>query len=393
MIRTGAAAIAALSIVLATCSGATSPIGSPAAPQPGGSPDTTAVAPASAGSTPAVSASATTVGRLPTGRIVFDRLLGGPEGEFRGMFMLGPDGREERVKLPGHPDFAAGIWSSDGRKLLVDSFTDPVGGAVGILDDQTAQSTALAPKGLANGLDCSDWSPDDRTVVCGYGSPDKVRDGIYLVDVSSGRATRLTRSQDHDTVGTAGECGGGESRGVYSPDGRRIAYERQRCGTGPDPSSDESGSVVVIGVDGSSPRTIVPFGGVRTHPGGEISWSPDGSLIAFGTQDGDLSVVGADGSGLRRIPVPGRPPAAPLMGRHGLPMGSGSSWPWAPMANRISTRSRSTARMRSSSPRRASPRPTPTGDRPRAERDIRRAARSGDALTRDRTADRRSTRP
>jgi WD40 repeat protein len=244
------------------------------------------------------------VGRLPIGRIVFDRLSGGPEGTFDGMFALGADGVEHEIQLPGAPDFASGVWSSDGRKLLIDSYTDPVGGAVGILDDHSAQFTALAPKGLANGLDCSDWSPDDRTLVCGYGSPDKVRDGIYLVDVASGRATRLTRSQDHDTVGTAGECGGGEGRGVYSPDGRRIAYERQHCGTGPDPSSDESGSVVVIGVDGSARKAIVPLGGVRTHPGGEISWSPDGSLIAFGTQDGALSVVGTDGSGLRRIPLP-----------------------------------------------------------------------------------------
>jgi Tol biopolymer transport system component len=304
MTRTGAAAVAAFLIVLAGCTGTPSATGSSAASRLPGSPGATGVAPSTAGSTPTASGSATTVGRLPIGRIVFDRLSGGTEGTFDGMFTLGMDGVEEEVKLPVAPDFASGVWSGDGRKLLVDSFTDPVGGAVGILDDQSGQLTALAPKGLANGLDCSDWSPDDRTLVCGYGSPDKVRDGIYLVDVASARATRLTTSQDHDTVGTAGECGGGESRGVYSPDGRRIAYERQRCGTGPDPSSDEAGAVVVIGVDGSSPRTIVPFGGVRTHPGGEISWSPDGSLIAFGTQDGDLSVVGADGSGLRRIPVP-----------------------------------------------------------------------------------------
>ena len=303
MTRNCAALIAAMSIVLASCAGApasgTAPTGSaPSATMP------PAPSPSAPVESAAPSPSAPTVGRLPTGRIVFDRLAGSPEGSFRGMFILGPDGTESQVKLPGAPDFATGTWSSDSRKLLIDSFTDPTGGAVAILDVETGQSTALAPKDLANGLDCSDWSPDDRTVVCGYGSADKVRDGIYLVDVASAQATRLTTSPDHDTVGTAGECGGGEGRGVFSPDGRRIAYERQHCGTGPDPSSDESGSVIVIGVDGSSPKVIVPMGGVRTHPGGEISWSPDGSRIAFGTQDGDLSVVGADGSDLRRIPVP-----------------------------------------------------------------------------------------
>jgi Tol biopolymer transport system component len=235
---------------------------------------------------------------------VFDRLEGNPEGRLIDMFTLGADGEEHAMKVSALLDFAYGVWSTDGHKLLVNSFASATGSSVGILDLGTGQETPIAPKGLGDGIECSDWSPDGTTLVCSFGSSDKTRDGIYLVDIATSRAKRLTTSPFHDTVGTAGECGGGESRGVFSPDGKQIAYEQQRCGTGPDPSSDEAGSIVVIGADDSPPHVVVPFGGVRTHPGGEISWSPDGKLIAYGTQSGELSVVAPDGSGDRRIALP-----------------------------------------------------------------------------------------
>jgi Tol biopolymer transport system component len=63
---------------------------------------------------------------------------------------------------------------------------------------------------------------------------------------------------------------------------------------------------VVASADGSDQKVIVPFGGVRTHPGGEISWSPKDELIAFGTQDGKLSVIRADGADVQTIDLQSR---------------------------------------------------------------------------------------
>ena len=299
-------ALTVAAIVGSGCAGAASLSPVASGSSQGGAPAAASVNPTSS---PAVATSpspspSSAVGRLPVGRIVFDRLRDSPEGDFRGMFTLGTDGVEREVKLPVQPDYEDGVWSSAGTSLVVNSYTDGKGSAVGTFDLASGAYRVIAPKGMADGLDCSDWSPDDKTVVCGFGSSDKSRDGIYTVDVASSTATRLTHSAYHDTVGTAGECGGGENRGVYSPDGKRIAYEQQKCGTGPDPSSDETGQIVVIAADGSSPRILVPFGGVRTHPGGEISWSPDGKLIAYGSQTGELMVIGADGSGQRSIAVP-----------------------------------------------------------------------------------------
>ena len=199
--------------------------------------------------------------------------------------------------------FFAGVLSPDGTRLLVSAFTGtkPI---VGTLDPATTRWSELRPDGMVGEIECTDWTPDATHVICSRGGPDPNDDGIYSVDIATGKTTRLTTSAYHHVVGTAGECGGGEGRAVYSGDGNRFAYEQQKCGTGADPSSDEQGSIVVASADGSDAKVIVPFGGVRTHPGGEIAWSPTDDLIAFGTQDGKLSLIAADGTGLRTVDLP-----------------------------------------------------------------------------------------
>jgi hypothetical protein len=69
-------------------------------------------------------------------------------------------------------------------------------------------------------------------------------DGIYSIGVDGTGLIRLTRSPFHDTLGSAGECGGGDSEADYSPDGTRFVFMRKRCGTGPDPSSDEASATL-----------------------------------------------------------------------------------------------------------------------------------------------------
>jgi TolB protein len=129
---------------------------------------------------------------------------------------------------------------------------------------------------------------------------------------------------------------------TWSPDGSRIAYRHQ---TGEDTTTD----IYVIATDGSGARNLTQSGGVadwgpawspdgteiawnsdgRTpgtfrgflmHPNGShvqplgadawveyAAWSPDGSELAFmgqtpeGTDDYEIYVVGADGTGLRRL--------------------------------------------------------------------------------------------
>jgi Tol biopolymer transport system component len=294
--------IASVFVAVAIAGCATSPPPSSAPPTA-----TLTVSP-NASSTPSAPASigpsgSAAAGRLPVGRVVFDRLAGSPEGDFQGAFVMGVDGAATPISLSVPNVFFAGVLSPDGTRLLVSAFTGtkPI---VGTLDPATTRWSEIRPDGMVGEIECTDWTPDATHVICSRGGPDPNDDGIYTVDVATGSTTRLTTSAYHHVVGTAGECGGGEGRAVYSGDGSRFAYEQQQCGTGADPSSDEQGSIVVASADGSDAKVIVPFGGVRTHPGGEIAWSPTDDLIAFGTQDGKLSLIAADGTGLRTVDLP-----------------------------------------------------------------------------------------
>jgi TolB protein len=114
----------------------------------------------------------------------------------------------------------------------------------------------------------------------------------------------LTTSPYHDTVGSDGECGGGDSEADYSPDGTRFVFMRKRCGTGPNPSSDEAGALYVGNSDGTGVRRITAYGDARSHPGGSVRWSPDGTEILFESQDNQLHLVHPDGSAPKQVTLP-----------------------------------------------------------------------------------------
>jgi Tol biopolymer transport system component len=243
------------------------------------------------------------------GEIVFDRfdVPGGAEGPFLGTFVIDPDSGQERA-IPLNMELweVGPNWSPDGRQLLLNLIgpsTVPFRPAIADHDGSGLRQVELDTDLYVT---CSDWSPDGSTLVCTAGADGRPEvDGIYSVGTDGSDLVRLTTSPYHNTQGTDGQCGGGQGRGVYSPDGSQIAFIEQNCGTGPNPSSDESAAIMVMDSDGAGLHEIVPQGGVRSHPGSQLSWSPDGTLIAFVTQDGRVSVVAPDGSGLAIVPIEG----------------------------------------------------------------------------------------
>ena len=77
----------------------------------------------------------------------------------------------------------------------------------------------------------------------------------------------------------------------WSPDGRWLVFESRRHG---------DAELYVIGADGSGERRLTWSRGDDTH----AAWSPDGSTIVFDSnRDGawNLYVIGPDGSGERRL--------------------------------------------------------------------------------------------
>ena len=213
---------------------------------------------------------------------------------------------ERRLPVPASVDASVPVWSRDGGYLLLNLFILPDGpGRPGIIGADGTGFRIVEPKGLVGDLSCSDWSLDGGTLLCSVGSGDHPEvDGIYTIRSDGSHLTRLTRSPFHDTLGSAGECGGGDSRAKFSPDGTHFAFIRQKCGSGPDPSSDESAAIELMNSDGSGLHEIVPQGAVRSHPGSAISWSADGRQLTFGSQNGELLLVHPDGTALGQIPLP-----------------------------------------------------------------------------------------
>jgi Tol biopolymer transport system component len=143
------------------------------------------------------------------------------------------------------------------------------------------------------------WSPDGQLAVNrSSGSVKHSRKGdtierseIVVVGPEGGRGRTVVRSA---------RFGGDLLRPVWSPDGRKIAYEWwPSVSLGPNEVA-----LRVVSADGGRPRQITPF---TLGAGDAADWSPDGKWIAFrthaetDTSASDIEVVHPDGSGRRNL--------------------------------------------------------------------------------------------
>jgi Tol biopolymer transport system component len=253
-----------------------------------------------------------------------------------GLTML-RDGACPTGTLPPCPGAVSATWSPDGTRLAAVVGTQLwLFGADG--------SRQLVPTGVAvSGGSPPAWSPNgkqvaflDREVVDGFGT----LFDIYVYDFATGGVRRLTVGHAVTDLAWAPgpqvvfssavgdrfalflvDAGGTvrqltrpaesevDRRPAWSPNGREIAFVHLRQ-IGEDAGH---GRLTVISADGSSARTLseAPLGVELDQA---PAWSPDGSKIAFTTSlngrpspitqivvGRDLYVVGADGTGERRL--------------------------------------------------------------------------------------------
>jgi dipeptidyl aminopeptidase/acylaminoacyl peptidase len=201
-----------------------------------------------------------------------------------GVWLLSDDGT---IRTRISPRYVADVaWSPDGERIVVDTRS---GLAIGPVDGPLTKLPGT------DRLREPAWSPDGKTIAATRSAADTGRTDIVLLPAEGGTPV---------PVPTGGEDAGP----AWSPDGSLLAFSHH-TGSGDSPSD-----LVVARRDGSELRTVA-------KQGFSPSWSPDGTRIAYatvrdangetcvneGTEDqecspnGELYVVGADGTGDRRL--------------------------------------------------------------------------------------------
>jgi eukaryotic-like serine/threonine-protein kinase len=128
-------------------------------------------------------------------------------------------------------------------------------------------------------------SPDGRTLAYVAGPPGQRR--LYVRQIDGGRAIALTEP------GVAVS----QRRPDWSPDGTRIVFQAGQQGIGVRPGR-RSGAIYLVPSLGGTPTVLVPPSpdGIALTP----VWSPNGSEVAYCTEQG-IQVIAAAGGSPRRI--------------------------------------------------------------------------------------------
>ncbi|HEX8290955.1 MAG TPA: DPP IV N-terminal domain-containing protein, partial [Pyrinomonadaceae bacterium] len=203
------------------------------------------------------------------GRIAFMHLQSFYEGE--NIYVVNPDGtyRTLLFDAPNHQKDPA--WSADGKYIAYSSAQRGLW-EIYRADADGSNQVALSD-GIAAGAvdDWPSWSPDGQTIVF-------VRNRqLWTIGRDGGTAVKLSTGSDQD------------EQPAWSPDGTKIAFVRN--------ASSATAQVWVMDADGSNQRNLSNNEWLfNRYP----AWSPDGSRIVFQRWN-DLWVMDADGSNQTQI--------------------------------------------------------------------------------------------
>ena len=228
--------------------------------------------------------------RGSNGRIVFTRFDPALGDDF--VYTANPDGSEERQLLPTGAEGPR--WSPDGSRIVVDPHdVDNVSARI-VNPDNGSYRDLANPNPDLFFLPCNGpWSPDGERLTCAaFGNTDESVNGIYTMRSSDGGGLERVTS----------DPGGEDCAGDYSPNGKRLVFLR---------ANETTFALFTIKLNGSGLRQITPDGSDQFFINFDCgSWSPQGNEILLSAhapsdQRSTVWIVHADGSGLRKIPIPG----------------------------------------------------------------------------------------
>lgn len=215
-------------------------------------------------------------------QIVF---VSGREGEAEAVYIVNADGSgERRLSPPGIRAFRP-AWSPDGEKIAFELETSPAGTDIVVIrPDGSGMVNVSANPSAAETQ--PGWSPNSTHLV--YTQKVGENDAHLYVAAWDGSGKRKL----------TGNALGNEDMASWSPDGSRIVYSYGA-------SASQTNELIVIGADGSNPRSLAR-GIIADWP---PQWSPDGGsrilYVAGGGAEasGGRSVwtINADGSAAKNI--------------------------------------------------------------------------------------------
>ena len=191
-------------------------------------------------------------------------------------YVANVDGTGVREIGSRNEDAFAPSWSPDGSLLVYQGRTGGVGEnevgdlyVVDVTTEEVRQITDLGPMTAFWFYLSPSFSPDGETIIFQMARGSDRCDSrwdLWSVPVAGGEPTIVRRDA---------------AMGLYSPDGRTLAYLDAPRGEG---CSGWSSSLWLADADGGDPRLLVD------RAGDLVRWSPDGTRIAF-SGDGEIHVV------------------------------------------------------------------------------------------------------
>ena len=216
--------------------------------------------------------------------IAFSSLSGSGEQLKNGLFTIKPNGQGRKLLTPTLKDIGSPIvWSSNGQRIAF------IGNELPYIINTNGSSLKQLLKDTSCGRVPSydiRWLPDNKQIAftqsCDGSTledPGALR--LYLSDTTKKQGTKLI--QDFTSATSSGL--------FLSPNGKRVAFVKDN-------------DIYVMNTDGSQTINLTKKPGDYSSGGNPLSWSPDGTRIAFYMgkyPQQQLYVINADGSNLTNL--------------------------------------------------------------------------------------------